>query len=151
VEIIFNNKRMPGRAVVEKMRDAACLCLTEKGFSHENVEISVSFVSIEEMAALNKHYRGIDKVTDVLSFPQYGAPADIPREGNVLLGDVVICTDQALMQADEFGHSPERELVYLFVHSVYHLLGHSHSIDSDKDEMRELEEKVMKIVKLERL
>jgi probable rRNA maturation factor len=55
-----------------------------------------------------------------------------------------------LLQADEFGHSPERELVYLFVHSVFHLLGFTHSDEDKKEEMRNLEEKVMKIVKLER-
>ena len=150
MEIIFNDKRMPGRAVVQKMRDAGELCLSEKGLNPENVEISVSFVSEEEITALNRHYRKIDKVTDVLSFPQYSSIDDIPDEGKIILGDVVICTDQALLQADEFGHSPERELVYLFVHSVFHLLGHSHSAEEEKEAMRELEEKVMKIVKLER-
>jgi len=150
MEIIFNDKRMPGQAVVKKMREAAELCLAEKGLNHENVEISVSFVAVEEMASLNNLYRGTDKVTDVLSFPQYQGFDAIPKTDKVMLGDVVICTDQALLQADEFGHSPERELVYLFVHSVFHLLGHTHSANSEKEEMRELEEKVMKIVKLER-
>ena len=150
MEILFNDKRMPGQAVLEKMREAAVICLSEKGVNHENAEISVSFVSGEEICALNKHYRGIDKITDVLSFPQYDSIDDIPPEGKIILGDVVICTDQALLQADEFGHSPERELVYLFVHSVFHLLGHEHSEEAEKEEMRAFEEKVMKIVKLER-
>ena len=110
----------------------------------------MSFVSGEEICALNKHYRGIDKITDVLSFPQYGSIDAIPPEGKIVLGDIVICTEQALLQADEFGHSPERELVYLFVHSLFHLLGHSHSEEAEKEEMRAFEEKVMKIVKLER-
>ncbi|MCL1982734.1 MAG: rRNA maturation RNase YbeY [Clostridiales bacterium] len=150
MEIVFNDKRMPGPAVVEKMREAAAVCLAEKGLNHKNVEISVSFMAKEEMSALNRHYRGVEKPTDVLSFPQYSSLDDIPQEGRILLGDVVICTDQALLQADEFGHSPERELVYLFVHSIFHLLGYNHDSGEGKDEMRELEEKVMKIVKLER-
>jgi len=150
MEIIFNDERMPGKTVVGKMHDAAKFCLCEKGLDHENVEISVSFVSKEEINALNRYYRGIDKVTDVLSFPQYGSEKDFPVDGKIVLGDVVICTDQALLQADEFGHSPERELVYLFVHSVFHLLGHNHAASDEKDEMRELEEKVMKVVNLER-
>jgi probable rRNA maturation factor len=74
----------------------------------------------------------------------------MPKSGGILLGDVVICTDQALLQADEFGHSPERELVYLFVHSVFHLMGYGHDDESEKGKMRALEEKIMKIVKLER-
>ena len=150
MEIIFNDERMPGQAVVDKMKEAAVLCLAEEGLDHENAEISVSFVSMEEISALNRHYRGVDKVTDVLSFPQYSSVSDIPRGMRIVLGDIVICTDQALLQADEFGHSPERELVYLFVHSLFHLLGFDHGSDSEKDEMRVLEEKVMKIVKLER-
>jgi len=150
MEIIFSDERMPGQAVVDKMREAAVLCLSEKGISHADVEISVSFVSEEEMGALNRHYMGIDKITDVLSFPQFGSAGEIPRSGRITLGDVVICTDQALLQADEFGHSPERELVYLFVHSVFHLLGLDHAAVDEKEAMRELEEKVMKIVKLER-
>jgi len=150
MEIIFNEDRMPGQAVVQKMSEAAMLCIAEEGINHDRVEISVSFVSEEEINALNKLYRGIDKVTDVLSFPQYGSIEEFPKEGKLCLGDVVICTDQALLQADEFGHSPERELVYLFVHSVFHLLGHDHLTDDHKDMMREREEKVMKIVNLER-
>jgi len=150
MEIIFNDKRMPGEAVVKKMREAAVLCLAEKNLKHENVELSVSFVSVEEITALNKHYRNSDKVTDVLSFPQYESAGDIPKGGKILLGDIVICTDQALLQADEFGHSPERELVYLFVHSVFHLLGFSHLEEAEKEKMRTLEEKIMQIVKLGR-
>ena len=150
MEIVFNDERAPGRKVVDKMREAAALCMAENGLNHENVEVSVSFVADEEISALNRHYRGIDRVTDVLSFPQYSPADDIPDSGKILLGDVVICTDQALLQADEFGHSPERELVYLFVHSIFHLLGHDHAGDEEKEEMREMEEKVMKIIKLER-
>ena len=151
MEIIFNDERMPGQAVVEKMKAAADVCLSEKGLNHENIEISVSFVSGEEIIALNKLYRGLEKITDVLSFPQADSIGDIPKDRESLLGDVVICTDQALLQADELGHSPERELVYLFVHSVFHLLGHSHGTDEEKDKMRYLEEKVMKAVGLEQV
>ena len=151
MEIVFNDRRMPGKAVVEKMREAASVCIAEGGLNHNNVEISVSFVAKEEMSSLNKHYRGIEKPTDVLSFPQYSSIEDIPKDRKIVLGDVVICTDQALLQAHEYGHSPERELVYLLVHSTFHLLGYDHLEDEKKESMRELEEKVMKIVQLERL
>ena len=79
-------------------------------------EISVSFVGPDEIQALNSEYRGIDRVTDVLSFPQFAALADeVPEVGEICLGDVVICKDKAEAQAEEFGHSFERELVTTLV------------------------------------
>ena len=146
MEIIFSEERKPGASIVQKMTDAAMLCLAEENVEHDRVEISVSFVSEEEMRALNKLYRGIDKATDVLSFPQYGEREAFPKTGDICIGDVVICTDQALLQADEFGHSPEREIVYLFVHSLYHLLGYDHETEGEEEAMRLLEEKVMRVV-----
>jgi len=143
MDIIFNDERMPGQAVVDKMREASLLCLAEKNIDQKDVEISVSFVSKEEISALNRHYRNIDKVTDVLSFPQYGDLSELPKDRRIVLGDVIICTDQALLQADEFGHSPERELVYLLTHGVLHLLGYDHSAPEGKEAMREAEERIM--------
>jgi len=150
MDIIFNDERMPGEAVVSKMREASLLCLSGHDIDHENVEISVSFVSKEEISALNRYYRNIDKVTDVLSFPQYSSVDEFPKDRKILLGDVIICTDQALLQADEFGHSPERELVYLLTHGIHHLLGYGHASDEEKEVMRAAEEKIMKEVSLER-
>ena len=114
------------------------------------MEVSVTFVDAAEMRELNRVYRENGSVTDVLSFPQYAARADIPKDAYVSIGDVVICSEQALLQADEFGHSPERELVYLFVHSVFHLLGYNHDSDGDRSEMREREETVMDRLRLTR-
>ncbi len=75
-------------------------------------------------------------------FPQFESLEEIEgREGILSLGDVVICPEQALLQADEFGHSGERELVYLFTHSVLHLMGYDHEAEADREEMRALEEK----------
>ena len=90
-------------------------------------------------------------MTDVLSFPQFESLEEIKgKEGILCLGDVVICPEQALLQADEFGHSGERELVYLFTHSVLHLLGYDHEAEADKEKMRALEEKVMSKIGLTR-
>ena len=150
MDIIFNDERMPGSTIVDKMQKASLLCLSSEGVDHENVEISVSFVSKEEMTALNRHYRGVDRITDVLSFPQYGSTLELPKDRKIVLGDVIICTDQALLQADEFGHSPERELVYLLTHGVLHLLGYDHAGEKEKEAMREAEEKIMKAIDLER-
>ena len=150
MNIIFNEERMPGQAVIDKMIQSAEICVQTEGLDIDRVEISLSFVTDEEIRELNKLYRKVDKVTDVLSFPQYEDLNKIPREGSICIGDVVICTDQALLQADEFGHSPEREIIYLFVHSVLHLLGYDHMNSEEKEQMREREEIVMSKIGLER-
>ena len=116
------------------------------------VELDVSIVSAEEIQLLNKEYREIDKVTDVLSFPQFENVQDLLEnlddEIETLLGDVVICYDVAEKQAEEYGTGISRELVYLFVHSVFHLLGYDHMDEADKKEMRQAEETVMEEIGL---
>ena len=67
----------------------------------------------------------------------------MPQQGELCLGDVVICREKAAGQAEEFGHSFEREIIYLFTHSVLHLLGYDHMTDEDKRQMRQREEEVM--------
>lgn len=150
MNIIFSEERMPGQAVVEKMIEAGELCVLEEGMNPDYIVVSVTFVDEEEIHSLNKQYRGVDRVTDVLSFPQFDDLNDIPEEGEVCIGDVVICPEQALLQADDFGHSPERELVYLFVHSIFHLLGYDHMEEADKLEMRAKEELIMGKIGVER-
>lgn len=135
---------------LEKMTEGAVLCVEEEGIPSERTEVSLSFVSDEEIRELNSHYRGMDKVTDVLSFPQYEDLNEIPDTDEILLGDVVICTQQARRQAEEFGHSTEREMVYLFIHSICHLLGYDHMEEADRQQMRKKEESVMKQLELER-
>ncbi len=143
MNLIFSDERMPGQIVIDHMTQAAELCLREENLDPDQIEISVTFVSTEEIHELNKLYRGKDSATDVLSFPQYENLKDLKTEGILSLGDVVICPEQALLQAEEFGHSGERELVYLFVHSVFHLLGYDHQDEDDRSEMRTQEEKIM--------
>lgn len=106
----------------------------------ENVEVSVSFVGDDEIRDLNREYRGVDKSTDVLSFPM----DDEFIIDNRILGDVIINTRRVMEQAEELGHSNERELSYLTVHSILHLLGYDHMEDKDKKEMREREKLAMK-------
>ena len=105
--------------------------------------IDVTIVDGETIRAMNAEYRDKDAVTDVLSFPQFDDWDDLPEEGEIVLGDVVICMERAAEQAEEFGHSLEREVLYLFVHSIYHLLGYDHMEEDEKREMREKEEAVM--------
>ena len=120
--------------------------LISEGFT-EDAEVSVSFVSNQEIRSLNKAYRNKDSVTDVLSFPLTGddGTREIDAEtGNVLLGDVVISIETAVKQANIYGHSLSREIGFLTVHSMLHLLGYDHE-KSPLDEriMREKEESVL--------
>lgn len=113
----------------------------------EDAEVSVSFVSNSEIKNLNKIYRNKDKETDVLSFPLTSDDGhrEINAEtGSVLLGDVVISLETAVKQAEMYGHSLEREVGFLTVHSMLHLLGYDHE-KSPLDEriMREKEEAVL--------
>ena len=106
--------------------------------------LDYTFVDMDEIHELNKIHRGVDRPTDVLSFPQFDDVCkEAPEEGEICLGDVVICRDKAAEQAEEFGHSFEREILYLFVHSVLHLLGYDHMEDDEKAVMRVREEKIM--------
>lgn len=145
--------------------DEATSALEEamKGFIPTDVPLAVEllFVPAEEIRALNNETRGIDKVTDVLSYPtlenikgkalqKQEFPFDIDEEGNLLIGSIVICLERAKEQAIEYGHSFERELHYLIVHGIMHCLGYDHVTDADKAEMREKEEQILTKLKITR-
>ncbi len=114
------------------------------------LEVSLTLVDLEEIHQLNLEYRNVDRPTDVLSFPQFEALEDVSDIGEMILGDVVICLDKVREQAEEFGHSFDRELVYLFTHSILHLLGYDHMDEEEKAVMREREEETMTSIGLER-
>lgn len=137
-------------ALLQKMEEGAVICVNQEDIDAERVEISLTLVDAEEIQQLNRDYRNVDKVTDVLSFPQYDDLNELPEEGEIMLGDVIICRQRAEEQAEEFGHSVEREMVYLFVHSVCHLLGYDHMEDDEKAEMRAKEESVMEQINVTR-
>ena len=124
----------------------------------DNLMAEVLLVSEEEIQELNKNTRGIDKVTDVLSFPTlegvrgkvlYCNDHPFETEGNRLhIGSVVICAAQGARQAVEFGHSEEREYTYLLIHGLLHLFGYDHMEDEDKKQMRSIEKSIIKKLKL---
>jgi len=119
--------------------------LTTEEFK-DNAEVSVSFVSNNEIRLLNKNYRNKDRVTDVLSFPlmEGDSVEKNPETGYILLGDIVISLETAVKQAANYGHSLEREIGFLTVHSMLHLLGYDHeSSPLDERIMREKEESVL--------
>lgn len=119
-----------------------------------NLSAEIVFVDGEEIKKLNRETRGVDAVTDVLSFPTLddirGAmlkkadfPYDIDEDGNLFLGSIIICEKRAKEQAEEYGHSYMRELHYLATHGLWHLLGYDHMTEEDKSQMREREEKIL--------
>lgn len=120
----------------------------------DNFEVCLTLTDGEGIRELNCEYRGIDKETDVLSFPlleresgqrgEFWDEQDIdPQTNEVMLGDIVLSVEAAHAQAEEYGHSFEREAVYLCVHSVLHLLGYDHIQPEDKLLMRRREEEIM--------
>jgi cytidine deaminase len=119
--------------------------------------VTLSLVDDEEMRAINREQRGVDRSTDVLSFPTVsfppgvtasGAEKQIRREYSTdeqayLLGDVVISRERALAQAKEYGHSADRELCYLLAHGIFHCFGYDHATPNEQTEMRTMEEKAL--------
>ncbi len=143
MNIYFEDGQAVADTILDTMIKAAEYCLDLEQVDKARAEISVTFVEAEEIRNLNREYRNTDKVTDVLSFPQFDDLNEIPEFGEICLGDVVICKDRAMEQAEEFGHSFEREIIYLFTHSILHLLGYDHMEEEKKKEMRQREEEVM--------
>ena len=113
-----------------------------------DAEVSVTFVDDEGIRELNKKFRGMDKPTDVLSFPllDYEGESEEPFFDELChnLGDIVISLERAMAQANEFGHSFEREVAFLTAHSMLHLLGYDHELsDEDDADMRARQNDIM--------
>ena len=116
-------------------------------------ELSVTFTDNEGIHKLNKKFRGVDRPTDVLSFPLFdfdGSSEEPPvDEMRGMLGDIVISLEQAKLQADTYGHSFEREVAFLTVHSMLHLLGYDHETgEVDEADMRMRQREIMGILGL---
>ena len=132
----------PVTALIKKVIEAAC----EDVSCPWEVQVSVLITDDESMRVMNRENRDIDSTTDVLSFPMldFNAPEDFsfideenweyfdPETGELLIGDIVISADKARAQAEEYGHSLEREVAFLTAHSMYHLFGYDHIDDSDR-------------------
>ena len=150
MNITVDGENLPKQAMMDKIEEAAKVCLELEGVDINQAEISLTFADMEQIQQLNREYRGVDSVTDVLSFPQFESCDDFPKKGEIIMGDVVICTEKAMLQAEEFGHSPEREIIYLFTHSLLHLMGYDHMEENEKHIMRQKEETVMNRIDLRR-
>lgn len=117
----------------------------------DDAEIYVTVVNDAQIKEMNSEFRNIDKATDVLSFPlgENGIYDINPENGAKMLGDIVISVEHAYKQADLYGHGIEREIAYLTVHSLLHLLGYDHVENNlDRIKMRDKEEEVMALLGL---
>ena len=148
VMIYFTNETATSVTYRLKMlvRHSVIATLEYEGF-YNDAEVSVTFTDNEGIRRLNAEYRGIDKPTDVLSFPLTdfeGGDEPPTDEPFISLGDIVISLERAAEQAEEFGHSFERECAFLCVHSMLHLLGYDH-VDSEEDdaEMRRRQSEIL--------
>ncbi|HQK52790.1 MAG TPA: rRNA maturation RNase YbeY [Sedimentibacter sp.] len=126
----------------DAIKNAVDAVLTAEGLNGD-FEVSVSFVTNEEITELNREYRNVDSETDVLSFPM-----NEEFDGVNILGDIVISTQKIIEQANDFNHSMEREMCYLTVHSMLHLLGYDHMSKEEKNKMRAKEKEIMKKLKI---
>ena len=159
--MIFIDNRQTKVEVCEGLEDAVkeiiAHALKEECISIE-YEISVIFVDNDKIKEINKNFRNIDKSTDVLSFPMLNYPGSLVfkdayinynfkfsdlDEGKLILGDIAISLEKALEQSKEYNHSFFREVCYLSIHSVLHLLGYDHIEKIDKVKMRTREEEIL--------
>ena len=143
-EVTYKQKILIRRAIEET--------LSYEGFKN-NAEISVTFTDNEGIRKLNREFRGLDKPTDVLSFPLTDYEAvNVPCADEICgsLGDVVLSLERAKEQADEYGHSFDREIAFLVVHSMLHLLGYDHETgEEDELDMRQRQSEILKNMGLE--
>lgn len=138
--------------------EEVCVYALEKEEVRQKCQISLLFVNNEEIREINKETRNIDKVTDVLSFPMLDYPKgkvfkDVYKDkkfdvmymdqDELVLGDMVLSLERAMEQSEEYNHSFKREVCYLIVHSILHLLGYDHMEDDEKKIMRSREEEIL--------
>lgn len=131
-------------------------CFKEEDMLDSKLYITITFTTPQNIKEINKKYRNIDKATDVLSFPMFEKDeleTKIKNKDYVcedVLGDIIISIEKVQEQAEEYGHSFERELSYMIVHGFYHLMGYDHIKEEDKVKMRPKEEKILNTLKIER-
>ena len=159
-EIIYKN--LPKKQKYEStIKQVVNECFKKEKLDKTNMYMSITLTNPEEIEKLNKQYRNIDRPTDVLSFPMFekneldifikesSKNTDVNEEGDIL-GDIVISIPRVYEQAEEYGHSFERELAYMVVHGFYHLMGYDHIEEDDKKVMRAKEEEVLNVLGIKR-
>ena len=160
INLRFDVKRLANVGMSIHIRRCIAAALKEEGVNFP-CEINVLVTGNDGIQAINDAQRHVNQPTDVLSFPMFSlTPGQLPEDveamvdpdtGLVPLGDMVISLDRAMSQAEEFGHGIKRELGYLVVHSVLHLLGYDHVDEGPmKQQMRRREEEIMARLLLKR-
>lgn len=145
--IDYNNeqdKLTPPEDMEQLIEKCTAAALAEEEIG-DDAEVSVTLVDNERIRGMNAEFRGIDRETDVLSFPlgdEEGFEVD-PDTDAILLGDIVISLEKAQSQAEEYGHSFGREVAFLITHSLFHLLGYDHMTEDEEKEMFAKQEKVL--------
>lgn len=146
------------KEILKLIEKAARLCVKRENFSHP-CEATITLTDNETIREINREHREIDKATDVLSFPLLEfvdgqadiQPGDLDPETNqVLLGDIIISVEKALEQAENYGHSFEREMAFLTVHGMLHLLGHDHEDEQEEKIMFAKQDAVLEEMGLKR-
>lgn len=158
MKVLLNNAPQKFKATFKKVADVAMEILGQP----KELSVVATFVDSDEIKQLNSEYRGIDRATDVLSFPTidnsdrgiidvslYPFETDC-RTGYLNLGDIFICMDVAEKQAEEYGHSLKRESAFLFLHGLLHLLGYDHIEQQDEIQMKQAANKILSACKIER-
>ena len=150
MKIYFDNVGLFTKPFIKRVLERALKHLNQPS---ELLEMSLSIVSPEQIQELNKSFREVDKVTDVLSFPTCDNPTrgaitvvceDVnPETDLVNIGDIVICMERAKEQAKEYGHSLKRELAFLSLHGLLHLLGYDHVEEDDEKQMVALQKEIL--------
>ncbi len=156
VEIINEVEAIFSKEHKKLLQEAVSTTLKYENINSE-IELCISIVDKERIKELNREFRNIDKQTDVLSFPSFEflkgedknevILSDVFSSEYPYLGDVVLCFDIAQKQAIEYGHSLERELAFLTVHSILHLLGYDHMLEDEEMEMRQKQRDIMALLK----
>lgn len=167
--IINVNKKLFNKKYIDLISVAYEYAIKYLKVPYKNLEVNIDFVNSKKIRQLNSDFRSTDKVTDVLSFPNLlevgkkdmqlivdkltkeNFKMEInPENQAIFLGDICICKKVALKQAREYGNTKAREIVYMAVHGLLHLLGYDHIKEEDKVIMREVEEKIMSHINLSR-
>jgi len=142
MEVLINN--LQDKVELTKELENLLEKVTNKALNEKNVrqegEVSFALVDNDYIQQLNKQYRSKDKPTDVLSFPMDSLASG---EAYVVLGDIIISLEKAVEQAADYGHSLDRELAFLTVHGVLHLLGYDHEDEQEREEMEKEQENIL--------
>lgn len=153
IQLDFDYSKLINEVVIE--------CIQYENCPYEP-EVSILLTDDKEILEINKQFRGIDKATDVLSFPmiEYENPgcfSDLeeaaseyfnPETGELILGDIVISVERAIKQAEEYGHSITREIGFLTAHSMFHLMGYDHMSEDERLIMEDKQKEVLKLLNI---